>query len=56
MLIGTLALLFVVPVFFVVFEYLQAKLRGPMQKEPDQQLLYEKEQTLIEKSAFNTEK
>lgn len=56
MLIGTLALLFVVPVFFVVFEYLQEKLRGPMQKEPDQQILYEKEQTLIEKSVFNTEK
>lgn len=56
MLIGTLALLFVVPVFFVVFEYLQEKLRGPMQKDPDQQILYEKEQTLIEKSAFNTEK
>lgn len=56
MLIGTLALLFVVPVFFVVFEYLQEKLRGPMQKEPDQQILYEREQTLIEKSAFNTEK
>ena len=56
MLIGTLALLFVVPVFFIVFEYLQEKLRGPMQKEPDQQIVYEKEQTLIEKSAFNTEK
>lgn len=27
-----------------------------MQKEPDQQVLYEKEQTLIEKSAFNVEK
>ena len=56
MLIGTLALLFVVPVFFIVFEYLQEKLRGPMQKEPDQQIVYEKEQTLIENSAFNTEK
>lgn len=56
MLVGTLALLFVVPVFFVVFEYLQEKLRGPMHKEPDQQVLYEREQTLIEKSAFNTEK
>ena len=40
----------------IVFEYLQEKLRGPMQKEPDQQIVYEKEQTLIEKSAFNTEK
>lgn len=56
MLIGTLALLFVVPVFFIVFEYLQEQLRGPMHKEPDPQVLYEKEQTLIEKSAFNTEK
>lgn len=55
-LIGTLALLFVVPVFFVVFEYLQEKLRGPMHKEPDAQIIYEKEKTLIEKSAFNTEK
>ena len=56
MLIGTLALLFVVPVFFIAFEYLQEKLRGPLQKEPDQQVLYEKEQTMIEKSAFNVEK
>lgn len=56
MLIGTIALLFVVPVFFIVFEYLQEKLRGPMHKEPDAQIIYEKEKTLIEKSAFNTEK
>lgn len=56
MLIGTIALLFVVPVFFIVFEYLQEKLRGPMHKDPDPQIIYEKEQTLIEKSAFNTEK
>lgn len=56
MLIGTLALIFVVPVFFIVFEYLQEKLRGPMHKEPDAQIIYEKEQTLIEKNAFNTEK
>ena len=55
MLIGTLALLFVVPVFFIAFEYLQERLRGPMHKEADPQVLYEKEQTLIEKSAFNTE-
>lgn len=56
MLIGTLALIFVVPIFFIVFEYLQEKLRGPMHKEPDAQIIYEKEQTLIEKNAFNTEK
>ena len=36
--------------------YLQEKLRGLMHKEPDAQIIYEKEQTLIEKSAFNTEK
>lgn len=41
MLIGTLALIFVVPVFFIVFEYLQEKLRGPMHKEPDAQIIYE---------------
>lgn len=55
MLIGTLALLFVVPVFFIVFEYLQEKLRSPMHKEADLQIEYEKERTLIEKSAFNSE-
>ena len=55
MLIGTIALLFVVPVFFIIFEYLQEKLRNPMHIEPDAQIIYEKEKTLIEKSAFNTE-
>lgn len=55
MLIGTLALLFVVPVFFVVFEYLQEKLRGPLQKEPDMQVAYEKEKILEEKRTFKSE-
>ena len=35
---------------------MQEKLRGPLQKKPDQQIINEKEQTMIEKSAFNTEK
>ena len=55
MLIGTLALLFVVPVFFIVFEYLQEKLRGPLQKEPDMQVAYEKEKILEEKRTFKSE-
>ena len=38
MIIGTLALLFVVPVFFIVFEYLQEKIRKPLHKEADLQV------------------
>lgn len=55
MLIGTLSILFVVPIFFVVFEYLQEKLRGPLQKEPDMQVAYEKEKILEEKRTFKSE-
>ena len=55
MVIGTLALLFVVPLFFIVFEYLQEKIRPPKQEDTDLQTKVEYERTLIEKSAFNTE-
>ncbi len=41
MAIGTLALLFVVPVFYIVFEYLQEKVRKPMEVEADEQTLQE---------------
>ena len=34
MLIGTLALLFVVPVFYIIFEYLQEKVRPQWRKKP----------------------
>lgn len=53
MAVGTLALLFVVPVFYIVFEYLQEKVRKPMQLEADTQVEKEREQNNIEKSAFN---
>lgn len=43
MAVGTLALLFVVPVFYIVFEYLQEKIRPPMQEEADVQVLAEKQ-------------
>jgi multidrug efflux pump subunit AcrB len=53
MLIGTIALLFVVPVFFVVFEYLQEKVRKPKFEEADVQFQLEKERSNAERSAFN---
>ena len=53
MIIGTLALLFVVPVFFIVFEYLQEKIRKPLHKEADLQVEIENERNMQEKSAFN---
>ena len=45
MAIGTLALLFVVPVFYIVFEYLQEKVRKPMQVEMDNQVRLELERS-----------
>ncbi|MDD6891655.1 MAG: efflux RND transporter permease subunit, partial [Bacteroidales bacterium] len=45
MAIGTLALLFVVPVFYIVFEYLQEKVRKPMQVEMDEQVRLEMERS-----------
>jgi len=53
MAVGTLALLFVVPVFYIVFEFLQEKIRKPMQLEADTQVEKEREQNYVEKSAFN---
>lgn len=46
MAVGTLALLFVVPVFYIVFEYLQEKIRPPKEEEPDVQVLVEKQKML----------
>ncbi len=42
MAIGTLALLFVVPVFYIIFEFLQEKIRKPEKIEADVQVLLEK--------------
>ena len=56
MAIGTLALLFVVPVFYIFFEFLQEKIRKPMHVETDVQIAQEREKSLAERSAFNEEK
>lgn len=52
--VGTLALLFVVSVFFIFFEYLQEKLRKPKQEDEDMQVMYEKIKTQVERDALNT--
>ena len=56
MAVGTLALLFVVPVFYIAFEFLQEKIRKPMYEEADQQVELEKERSLAERSVFNEDK
>ncbi len=56
MAIGTLALLFVVPVFYIFFEYLQEKVRRPMQEEGDQQFAVEQQKSLQERNSLNDEK
>jgi Cu/Ag efflux pump CusA len=43
MVIGTLAILLTVPVFFIFFEWLQEKIRPAMIEEPDAQVLMERE-------------
>ncbi len=43
MLVGTLAILLTVPVFFIFFEWVQEKIRPAMIEEPDQQILMERE-------------
>ena len=52
--IGTLALLFVVPVFYIVFEYLQEKVRKPMELEADEQIAQEKIRSAAEKNQINS--
>ena len=52
--IGTLALLFVVPVFYIVFEYLQEKVRKPMELEADEQIAQEKVRSAAEKNQINS--
>ena len=49
MAVGTLALLFVVPVFYIIFEFLQEKIRKPMEEEPDVQVLLETEKSEVER-------
>ncbi len=42
MIVGTFAILFTVPVFFIFFEWIQEKIRPAMKVEADQQFLQEK--------------
>ena len=49
MAVGTLALLFVVPVFYIIFEYLQEKIRKPMEEEADLQVMLEQERSAAER-------
>ena len=49
MIVGTLAILFTVPVFFIFFEYLQEKIRPAMKVEADQQFIQEKLHSAQEK-------
>ncbi len=44
MFVGTIAILFTVPLFFIIFEYLQERIRPIEVKEADAQFLKEKEQ------------
>ena len=59
LLIGTIALLFVTPVFYILFEFLQEKLRKPLKREPNQQVLLEEikknEEKISSKSMEDTD-
>ena len=50
MVVGTIALLFVTPVFYIVFEYLQEKFRKPMKFEAGSQVLLEAQRNEEEKN------
>ena len=57
LLFGTLALIFVVPVFFVVFQWLQEKyVRGPKHEELDAQTVAEHSKFLMDQENENNEK
>ena len=50
MIVGTFAILFTVPVFFIFFEWLQEKIRPAMKEEMDQQFMKELERSQREKA------
>ncbi|MGM9619848.1 MAG: efflux RND transporter permease subunit, partial [Bacteroidaceae bacterium] len=56
LLIGTLAILFTVPVFFIFFEWLQEKIRPVMVEEADQQFKMEQERSKMKKAEVQKEK
>ena len=55
MTVGTLAILFTVPLFFIIFEYLQERVRPVMHEEADQQFLKERERTQRERQEAEKE-
>ena len=56
LLVGTIALVFVVPVFFIVFQWLQEKyVRGPKHVEVDAQTVAEHSRFLMDKENKNNE-
>ena len=52
MTVGTLAILITVPLFFIIFEYLQEKIRPVMFEEADQQFLKERERSMRQKQEY----
>ena len=56
MTVGTLAILFTVPLFFIIFEYLQEKIRPVLHEEADQQFLKERERSQREKQESDNKK
>ena len=55
MIVGTLALLFLVPVLYIAFEFMQEKVRPAMHKEADAQVKLERERSLNERNASHTD-
>ena len=56
MTVGTFAILFTVPVFFVFFEWLQERIRPVMMEEVDPQFAKELEQAKAQREEFQNEK
>ncbi len=53
MTVGTILLLFSVPVFYIIFEYIQEKIRPPMKVEADMQVMMEKQKSQNERDNLN---
>ena len=56
MIVGTIAILFTVPVFFIFFEWMQEKIRPAMKVEADQQFLKEQARSQQERAEAESEK
>ncbi len=55
MIVGSISLIFVVPVFYIVFEWLQEKVRKPYNEEADLQVQQELIKSIEEKSRAKKE-